>query len=189
MSEGKSVAPVTSPGPVRVRLLRINANPEKPLPPNGDNTEDWWRRLKLAMGSASDDFVTAAVLQLQTAAMLPSGGISEIAVNAALSMIESAKPKDEVEAALVVQMAATYSVAMAVLSRIGGAHGGNRHVAMMAAASSKLLRAYAIQVETLRRLRAGGSQYMRIEHVHLGPGAQAIIGNVGNPNDPKDRQT
>jgi hypothetical protein len=51
---------------------------------------------------------------------------------------------------------------------------------MMAAATSKILRAFAIQVETLRRLRSGGSQYMRIEHVHLEPGAQAIIGRVEN---------
>ena len=99
-------------------------------------------------------------------------------MNAALSMIESAKPKDEVEAALIIQMACTHTAAMAVLSRIGGAHGGDRHVAMMAAATSKILRAFAIQVETLRRLRAGGSQYMRIEHIHIEPDAQAVIGNL-----------
>jgi hypothetical protein len=116
--------------------------------------------------------------QLQTAARLPCGGISEIAVNAALSMIEGAKPKDEVEAALIIQMACTHTAAMAVLSRIGGAHGGDRHVAMMAAATSKILRAFAVQVETLRRLRGGGSQYMRIEHIHIEPEAQAVIGNV-----------
>lgn len=74
-------------------------------------------------------------------------------------------------------MTCTHAAALAVLSRIGGGHGGDRHVAMMAAAASKLLRAYAIQVETLRRMRAGGSQYMRIEHVHIESNAQAVIGN------------
>jgi len=98
-------------------------------------------------------------------------------VNAALSMIESAKPRDEVEAALIIQMVCTHTAAMALLSRIGGAHGGGRHVAMMAAAVSKILRAFAIQVESLRRLRAGGSQYMRIEHIHIEPDAQAMLGN------------
>ena len=100
-----------------------------------------------------------------------------IAVNAALSMIESAKPEGEIEAALIIQMACTHAAAMAVLSRIGGAHGGDRHVAMMAAAASKLLRAYAIQVETFRRWRAGGSQYMRVEHIHIESNSQAVIGN------------
>jgi hypothetical protein len=135
-------------------------------------------RLESPAWSASSDFVSQTLFQLQTAARLPCGGISEIAVNAALSMIESARPKDEVEAALIIQMACTHTAAMAVLSRIAGAHGGDRHVAMMAAAASKMLRAFAIQVETLRRLRAGGSQYMRIEHIHIEPEAQAVIGNL-----------
>jgi hypothetical protein len=49
-----------------------------------------------------------------------------------------------------------------------------------AAAASKLLRTYAIQVETLRRLRSGGSQYMRIEHIHIESHGQAVIGNLQN---------
>jgi hypothetical protein len=49
---------------------------------------------------------------------------------------------------------------------------------MMAAAASRLLRTFAMQVETLRRLRAGGSQYMRIEHIHIESDARAVIGNL-----------
>jgi hypothetical protein len=158
-------------------LRRINANVEKPYPPVED-AKEWWARLKAALGTPSSDFVSQTLFQLQSAARLPCGGISEIAVNAALSMIESAKPKDEVEAALLIQMACTHTAAMAVLSRIGGAHGGDRHMAMMASAASKILRSFAVQVETLRRLRAGGSQYMRIEHIHVEPNAQAVIGNL-----------
>lgn len=40
------------------------------------------------------------------------------------------------------------------------------------------MRAYATQVETLRRLRNGGSQFVRVEHVYVHEGGQAIIGNV-----------
>jgi hypothetical protein len=43
------------------------------------------------------EFATATLFQLQAAARLPNSGFSEIAVNAALSMIESAKPRDEME--------------------------------------------------------------------------------------------
>ncbi len=39
----------------------------------------------------------------------------------------------------------------------------------------------AAQVEALRRLRNGGSQTVRVEHVHVNEGGQALIGNV-NPN-------
>ena len=161
----------------RVKLRRINSDYSKPYPPDGEHKR-WWDRLKAALGTTSSDFVNATLVQIQNASRLPSGGISEISVNAVLAFIEAAEPKNEVEAALAIQMACTHAVLMALLSRAGGAYGGNRQVAMMAAAATKLLRAYAVQVETLRRLRAGGSQYMRIEHVHLEPGAQAIIGNV-----------
>ena len=47
-------------------------------------------------------------------------------------------------------------------------------------AAARLLRAYATQVEALRRLRNGGSQTVRVEHVHVNDGGQAIIGNVSS---------
>lgn len=178
MSDSTALGPHASQSkPVRVKLRRINANIEKPYPP-AEDAKVWWARLKAALGTASSDFVSQTLFQLQTAARLPCGGISEIAVNAALSLVESAKPKDEVEAALIVQMACTHTAAMAILSRIGGARGGDRHVAIMAGAASKMLRSFAIQVEALRRLRAGGSQYMRIEHIHIESNAQTVIGNL-----------
>lgn len=104
-------------------------------------------------------------------------------MNAALSFVENAKPQTELEAALVVQMASTHAAAMAVLSRVGGAHGGDRHVAMMAAAATKLLRAYASQLEALRRWRNGGSQYMKIEHIHIESDGRAVIGNFEKARD------
>ena len=123
----------------------------------------------------------AALQQLIAAARLPFSGISETAVNASLAFIEGAKPRDEVECALVIQMACTHTAAMAVLSRLGGGHGPDRSVAAMASAASRLLRTYATQVEALRRLRNGGSQFVRVEHVHVNEGGQAVIGNVKAP--------
>lgn len=37
---------------------------------------------------------------------------------------------------------------------------------------------FATQVEALRRLRSGGSQFVRVEHVHVNDGGCAIVGNV-----------
>jgi hypothetical protein len=150
--------------PVRVKLRRVNANLAKNYPPDGEN-KVWWQRLKKALGTTSSDFVNASLCQLQAAARLPFGGVSEIAVNAALAMIEAAAPKDEIEGALAVQMACTHTAAMAVLARFGSA-------------VARLLRAYSTQVEVLRRLRHGGNQYVRVEHVHVNDGGQAVIGNV-----------
>jgi hypothetical protein len=67
---------------------------------------------------------------------------------------------------------------MAVLGRVAGAHGPTRSTAAMASAAARLLRTYAIQVEALRRLRNGGSQFVRVEHVHVNDGGQAVIGAV-----------
>ena len=135
-------------------------------------------RLKKALGTTSGDFVNATLVQIQNASRLPSGGVSETSVNAVLAFIEGAAPKDEVEAALAIELACTHAVTMAVLSRLDGAFGGDRGMAIRAAAAARLLKAFATQVEVLRRLRNGGSQFVRVEHVHINNRAQARIGPV-----------
>jgi hypothetical protein len=82
----------------------------KAHPPDGDG-KIWWSRLKKALGTSSSAFVEASLFQLQAAARLPGGGISELGVNSALAMIEAASPKDEIEGALAVQMACTHIAA------------------------------------------------------------------------------
>ena len=67
---------------------------------------------------------------------------------------------------------------MSVLARFRGGGGSEHRVAALATAAARLLRAYSVQVETLRRLRHGGDQYVRVEHVHVNDGGQAVIGNV-----------
>jgi hypothetical protein len=67
---------------------------------------------------------------------------------------------------------------MAVLGRLGPAGGTQDHVCRFVAAAARLLRAYTTQFEAYRRLRHGGDQYVRVEHVHINEGGQAVIGNV-----------
>jgi len=128
----------------------------------------------------SSDFVNASLLQLQAAARSPFGTISETHINAALAIIEAAAPKDEIEGALAVQMACTHTAAMAVLAKLDAAFATEQRVAAFGSAAARLMRAYATQVEVLRRLRHGGQQVVRVEHVHVDDGAQsrhpALIG-------------
>ncbi len=42
----------------------------------------------------------------------------------------------------------------------------------------KLLRTFVMQAEALAKLRRGGEQTVRVEHVHVYPGGQAIVGNI-----------
>ena len=102
-------------------------------------------------------------------------------MNAALAMIAAAAPKDEIEGALVVEMAATHAAVMAVLARLDAALAPERHVAAFGSTAACLMRAYAIQVEILRRLRNSGQQHVRVEHVYVNDGGQAVIGNVKRP--------
>jgi hypothetical protein len=93
-------------------------------------------------------------------------------------MIEAAAPKDEVEGALAVQMACTHTAAMAILARLDVAFADERRVAAFGSAAARLMRAYATQIEVLRRLRSGGQQFVRVEHVRVSDGGQAVIGNL-----------
>ena len=101
-----------------------------------------------AFGTTSSAFVQASLHQLIAAARLPNSGISEIAVNASLALIEGAKPQGEVEGALVLQMACTHSAAMTVLGKFGGG-GTERNIVAKASTAARLLRTYAAQVEKL----------------------------------------
>jgi len=96
---------------VRVKLQRVSYS--KPCPPDGHN-ELWWNRLKTVLGTSSSDFVDATLVQTQNAARLSCGGICEMSGNAVLAFIEAAEPKNEIEAALAIQMASTHAVAMVV---------------------------------------------------------------------------
>jgi len=67
--------------------------------------------------------------------------------------------------------------AMAVLARIDRL-GSERRIALFASAAARLMKTFAMQVEVLRRLRHGGQQFVRVEHVHVNQGGRAVIGNV-----------
>jgi hypothetical protein len=166
--------------PVRVKLLRADMYAEQTAPPDG-NSKDWGSRLNKALGTVSPDFVRVSLLQLQGAARSPYGTISETAINAALAMIEAVAPMDELEGALAVQMACTHTATMAVLAQMDSGFGTERRIAAFGSTAARLMKAYAMQMEVLRRLRTGGQQVVRVEHVHVNDGGHAAIGNVITP--------
>jgi hypothetical protein len=163
--------------PVRIKLVRPDAYSPQTCPPDGER-QQWWEHLNQALGTVSSDFVNVSLLQLQAAARSPYGTISETAMNAALAMIVAVAPKDEIEAALAVQMSCTHAASMAILGKLDSGFGTERRIATFASAAARLMRAFAMHVEVLRRLRNGGHQLVRVEHVHVNDGGQAVIGNA-----------
>jgi hypothetical protein len=184
MNENVEYLPATShlaprSPPVTVKLKAIQAEVATFGSP-GLEDEVWRRQLRAAFGSVSDDFIETSLRHLQSAARMPGAGPSELGINAAIAMVTAAAPVNEIEAALAIQMACTHMAAMAMMSRIGGAHGGSQRLPGLASATSRLLRAFSSQVDTLRRLRTGGDQNIRVEHVHVHKGGQAIVGAVSS---------
>ena len=102
---------------------------------------------------------------------------SEQAANAALAIIAGAEPSNEIEALLASQMAATHGLAMLLLSRTRKTDDA-RVLEANGNLGVKLLRTFTMQAETLAKLRRGGGQTVRVEHVHVHAGGQAVVGNV-----------
>ena len=71
-----------------------------------------------------------------------------------------------------------HTAAMAVLAKMDAGFGTEQRVAAFGSTAARLMKAYAMQMEVLRRLRSGGQQVVRVEHVHVNDGGQAVIGNV-----------
>lgn len=130
-----------------------------------------------AFGTSSRHFIDSALAslgRLTTATGRPGAAGSDL--NAALAVVAGISPSSEVEAMLAIQMYATHEAAMAMLTRV---HTGAGEQSVSAAnLATKLSRTYVAQIEALGRLRRGGEQTVRVEHVHVHAGGQAIVGNV-----------
>jgi len=56
--------------------------------------------------------------------------------------------------------------------------GSERRIAAFGSTAARLMKVFTMQAEVLRRLHNGSQQYVRVEHVHVNDGGQALIGNV-----------
>ena len=134
-----------------------------------------------AFGTTSMDFVQEEVERLSNyhrAAEL-SDRQHQRDLNAAIAVIDGTRPDNEAAAMLASQMAVTHALAMDMMGRAKRAE----LVAQVNSAGSlavKLLRTYTMQTEALAKLKRGGEQTVRVEHVHVYPGGQAIVGAVSN---------
>ena len=142
------------------------------------HAEGGMARMLDTFGTSSGAFANDAFGWL-AAAVRDSGKSvpTQQAVNSALALVDGIAPTNEVEALLAVQMAETHSLTMNMISRARQAEYVNQ-TAVFGSLSVKLLRAFTGQVEALERLRRGGGQTVRVEHVHVHAGGQAVVGNV-----------
>src|SRR5262245_13983918 len=94
-----------------------------------------------------------------------------------LSVVQGISPKDETEALLAVQMAAIHNATIVAARRLTR----TETIPQQDSASNmlnKLARTFACQVEALKKYRSAGEQTIKVQHVTVNDGGQAIVGNV-----------
>ncbi|MEJ1932873.1 hypothetical protein WDZ92_21910, partial [Nostoc sp. NIES-2111] len=98
-------------------------------------------------------------------------------MNTALAIIASAEPQNELEAALAVQMAAVHQIGMKAIAKVARTEFDPEQCSAHMRTASKAMRLYSDMLLTLHKIRKKGDQHIRVEHLHLEPGAKAIIAN------------
>ena len=132
--------------------------------------------LSKAVGADDLDFLGGILIQLANVAS-KGQTVDATAVNFMLSMVKGVEPRDQIEAMLAAQMAAVHSATMTFARRLN--HVENLPQQDSAErAFNRLARTFTAQVEALKRYRSAGEQTVRVEHVTVNEGGQAIVGNV-----------
>lgn len=99
-----------------------------------------------------------------------------------LAFIRRIEPRDEIEAALVAQMAATHTGAMRFANRLAHAESLQEQDSADRA-FNKLTRTFAAQVEALQRYRSISEHKVFVQHVSVNHSGQAIVGNVARRDE------
>jgi hypothetical protein len=160
----------------RVQVKASGDGADLKLDATHSDHEGWAAQLRDAFGTTSHHFMARSMSLLGTAMQRSGQGRAE-GINAGLAVVAGVRPENETEAMLAIQMAATHEAAMSMLDI---ARGNGTVPAIQAAGgfAVKLLRTYTTQIEALAKLKRGGEQTVRVEHVHVHSGGQAIVGNV-----------
>jgi hypothetical protein len=115
------------------------------------------------------------------------GSPNQLAFNAALAVIDGVRPKDEIEATLAAHMAVTNIVLLELVARTRGSIAGHRYegngikrLDVLGNLTNRFMRTFTLQVEALARKRRKGEQTIKVKHVHVYAGGQAVVGNISH---------
>ena len=103
---------------------------------------------------------------------------ADVAMNAALQLLVELRPQNSLERLVVAQLIACDKAATQCLNigfnKTNEPESRRRYLGLSVQFQNVLVR----QVEALNKLRTGGNQVVRVEHVHVAAGGQAFVGNV-----------
>jgi hypothetical protein len=139
-----------------------------------------------ALGTAEPAFLEALLAQIVNAGTTGQEP-DERAARQLVATVKGIAPRDHVEAMLAAQMAATNALTMTFARRLNLVDTVPQQDSAVNA-FNKLARTFAAQADTLKRYRSSGEQTMRVEHVTVQAGGQAIVGTVtrGDGGDGKN---
>ena len=129
-------------------------------------------------GSDDFDFCITLLTQVVNAQWRPDSAELTQQVEATRAAMMGMKPRDALEGMLIGQLIAIHNAAMECCRRAmipGQTFEGGREALNQA---NKLSRTYALLTEALDRHRGKGQQHIRVEHVNVHAGGQAIVGAV-----------
>jgi hypothetical protein len=141
--------------------------------------------LMRALGTSAAAFYTTLIPQLAAAA--PKCASETGALNFMLAVVKAVGPKDEIESLLAAQMAAVHVATMHMAARLSNAETVPQRESAERGLN-KLVRTFTGQLDTLKRYRSGGEQKVTVEHVHVYPGGQAIVGHVEHSGEGEPKQ-
>jgi hypothetical protein len=129
-------------------------------------------------GSDDFDFCITLLTQVVNSQWRPDSAEQTRQVAATRAAMMGMKPRDALEGMLIGQLIASHNAAMECYRRAmipGQTFEGRRENLNQA---NKLSRTYAALTEALDRHRGKGQQHIRVEHVNVHAGGQAIVGAV-----------
>jgi len=128
------------------------------------------------LGVADREAMHGIIRQLVKASVSGESA-DEVNLSFMISMVQSIKLRDSIEAMLVAQMVSVHVMAMRCAHHLARADDLAQHDSA-ARALGRLARTFPVQIEALNRYRSHGEPAITVQNVSVGDGGKAIVGNV-----------
>jgi len=147
------------------------------LPEKQTTANDAMARSQQAFATKDTELIYYLSLQ---AASTASGDPTHnhLANRSTFAAVHSLGARDGTEVLLAVQMVGVHNLAMKLLAGAAMKEQTFNGADLCISQANRLLRTFALQVETLKRHRSKGEQHCIVEHVHVHSGGQAVVGAV-----------
>ena len=137
-------------------------------------------QLKHVAGSMSDPWNNVVANQAINTIWLgaKTEADQDKAIDGTIQAMVGIGPKDEIEGMLAAQLVATHNAAMECHRRASSQEQTFAGRTFYLTQAGKQSRTFVTLAEALNRHRGKGQQKVTVEHVHVHPGGQAVVGNV-----------